>query len=36
MEQGVNLLRKLLRRFDDWVDNLDVYAPGSRVSDHEK
>lgn len=29
-------LRSLGRKFDDWVDQLDVYAPGSRVSDHKE
>ena len=24
-------IRRLLARFDTWVDNLDVYAPSSRV-----
>ncbi len=32
----MRLIRRLLKRFDDWVDGLDIYAPGSRVADHEK
>lgn len=31
----MRLIRRLLARFDEMVDNLDVYAPASRAGDHE-
>jgi len=32
----MKLISRLLAKLDELIDGLDVFAPGSRVTDHEE